>query len=393
MKSFISNNIVFVSILLLFLILETGCEGNKNTYSWNLPEGIEEPVVPEQNPMTPEKVELGRYLFYDTALSQDETMSCSSCHIQAYAFSDRKKSARGIPHGEGQLHPRNSPQLTNVAYYSMYTWANPVLTTLEKQLRVPLFFTANAVRELGLEDNAYLERLQKDKNYVDLFQKAYPDYGENNKNKEVINEETVRYALASFVRSLVSFHSPYDRYENGDRTAMNESAIRGMEIFNGDRANCSKCHSGFNFSESTAVKGKKPHLNYRHNGLYGKDFYSKRPINERGLREFTLKEKHEGKYRVPTLRNIALTYPYMHDGSIGCDESLMKNEEECSKQALGRVIDHYMSGGKEHPEKDPLIHKFDLSEQEKGDLISFLMSLTDREFVTNPAFSEPDPAL
>jgi len=375
-------------ITILPLLLTVSCS-KKNIigteFRWDLPDGIPAPYVPEENPMTVEKVALGRRLFYDKRLSQDQTMSCASCHVQKFAFSDRKKTPRGIPSGTGDLHPRNAQHLSNAAYYSMLTWANPVLSNFEVQMRVPLFFTANAIRELGLEGDDYLRRLRNDKTYLEMFAAAFGA----GKPETIINEANMRFAIASFERSLLSFNSPYDRHRRGEKNAMSESALRGMELFNGDQAKCSRCHSGFNFTESVVHYEGKAVLFYRNNGLYSGAYYASKNGNERGLFEFTQKPEDVGRFRVPSLRNVALTFPYMHDGSISCSPNHSNDDDACATEALGKVIDHYRKGGAAGSEKDENITGFELTEQEKNDLIEFLKSLTDREFITNPSFSDP----
>jgi cytochrome c peroxidase len=380
-----SENIFkYAAISIGTLLLLASC---KEEYKWNLPQGIPEPVVPVENPMTYAKIELGRELFYEEKLSQDETMSCGSCHFQKYAFTDMKRSPRGIPAGQGQLHPRGSQHLVNASYYTMLTWANPVLDSLERQMGVPLFFTANAVKEMGLESEDYLLKLRADPKYIKLFAAAF----EGESPEKTINEMHMRWAIASFIRTMTSFDSDYDRYMRGDKKAMSESAIRGMEIFNGEEAKCSKCHSGFNFTESVTTAGSKRVLEYRNNGVYGHDHYIKLPVGEQGLKEFTGKPEHEGKFRVPTLRNIAMTYPYMHDGSIACDnfKDAQDWNESCARESLKKVIEHYMSGGKPHETKDKLITGFKLNEDQKEDLINFIFSLNDEKFLNNPALSDP----
>ena len=382
---------LFLLLTFFLSISFAGCDGVKGlfggsgNYAWNLPEGAYAPPVPEWNPITPEKVELGRHLFYSKDLSQDRTMSCGSCHIQKFGFSDRKKQPRGIPDRKGELHPRNSMALGNAAYYNMYTWANPVLTSFELQMGVPLFFTANAVRELGLEGEKYLERLKNDRTKLELFRAAF---GPGDADK-IVTEHNLRMALASFERTLLSWNSPYDRYNRGDNTALSEKAIAGMKLFRSKELECSSCHSGEQFSNSTYRKGEKQKVYFLNNGLLSQKDYTRKQLNEKGLMEFTLKQEDEGKFRVPTLRNIGVTYPYMHDGSIHCDPSLLNQEEECARQALGRVVDHYASGGKTHPGKDPRIKGFSITEDEKESLVTFLMSLTDQDFLKDPRFSDP----
>lgn len=349
-------------------------------YQWNLPPGFPVPNVPEENPMSYEKVELGRHLFYDKRLSGNETQSCASCHIQEIAFSDAKTVGVG---STGESHPRNSQQLVNVAYHPRLTWANPSFETLEKQMRVPLF--GNAPIELGLQSDDYLNKFQNDSQYVELFGKAYGGGIEN------INEENLRFAIASFQRTLISGNSPYDKYINGDKSAMSASAVRGMKLFNGETAECFHCHGGFNFTDTSFHSQTVfEEIFYHNNGLHSEEYYANLNDNQKGLYEITKQKSDEGKFRAPSLRNVGLTFPYMHDGSIDCSDSNKDNKEACAREALGKVLDHYMSGGQNHPNKDTtLIREFSFTPQEKEDLIEFLMNLTDEEFITNPDFSNP----
>ncbi len=362
-------------------LLAVGCGDESPSappYEWKLPAGFPEPFVPEDNPMSEAKVQLGRHLFYDARLSGNGTQSCGSCHEQQRAFTD----GRATPIGSTGDHvPRNSPGLANVAYVSTYTWANPQLETLEAQALVPLF---NEVpTELGLAPrlDEVLQRLRDDSRYPDLFRSAFP--GE----AEPVSKDALVKALASFQRTLLSGDSPYDRYLQGDNTAMSQSAKRGMELFFGERAECYHCHSGPHLTNSFRAKDSKLQgMQFFNNGLYNVDGNGAYPSDNPGLFEFTLKGTDQGRFRVPPLRNVALTPPYMHDGSI---------------PTLEAVIDHYMAGGRNvtegplagdgraNPNKDPLVRPFTLTADERADLIAFLESLSDTAFTQEPRFSNP----
>jgi cytochrome c peroxidase len=347
-------------------------------YDWKLPAGFPEPFVPEDNPMSEEKVELGRHLFYDARLSGNGTQSCASCHEQRRAFTD----GRATPVGSTGDHvPRNAPGLANVAYLSTYTWANPVLETLEAQALVPLF---NEVpTELGLAPRLeeVLQRLREDSRYPELFRAAFPEAA------EPMGKDAIVQALASFQRTLLSGSSPYDRYLRGDNTAMSPAAKRGMELFFGERAECYHCHSGPHLTNSFRAKDSRLQgMQFFNTGLYDLDGTGAYPPENPGLFEFTRKASDQGRFRVPPLRNVALTAPYMHDGSIA---------------TLEGVIDHYTSGGRNvtegpfpgdgraNPNKDPLVRPFMLTAEERADLIAFLESLTDTEFIQDPRFANP----
>jgi cytochrome c peroxidase len=368
---------------LLGALLATGCDGGEDPappapYAWKLPAGFPEPFVPEDNPMSEAKVELGRHLFYDARLSGNGTLSCASCHEQARAFTDGKATPIG---STGHHVPRNAPGLANVAYVSTYTWANPQLETLEAQALVPLF---NEVpTELGLAPHldTVLQRLREDARYAELFGAAFP------KEADPVGKDAIVKALASFQRTLLSGDSPYDRYLQGDNTAMSQSAKRGMELFFGERAECYHCHSGPHLTNSFRAKGSVlPGMQFFNTGLYNLDGNGAYPPDNPGLFEFTFKAADQGRFRVPPLRNVALTAPYMHDGSI---------------PTLEAVIDHYTAGGRNvtegplagdgraNPNKDPLVRPFTLSPDERADLVAFLESLTDTAFTQDPRFSNP----
>lgn len=347
-------------------------------YDWKLPPGFPEPFVPEDNPMTAEKVELGRHLFYDVRLSGNGTQACASCHEQARAFSDGKRTPVG---STGHAVPRNAPGLANVAYLSTYTWANPKLETLEAQALVPLF---NEVpTELGLTPrlDEVLGRLREDARYPELFRAAFPE------EAEAIGKDAIVKALASFQRTLLSGSSPYDRYLQGESGALTVPAKRGMELFFGERAECYHCHSGPHLTNSFRAKESVlPGMQFFNTGLYDVNGQGAYPPDNPGLFEFTGRAADQGRFRVPPLRNVALTAPYMHDGSIA---------------TLGEVIDHYTAGGRNvtegpfvgdgrgNPNKDPLVRPFTLTAEEKADLIAFLESLTDTAFIQDPRFANP----
>src|SRR5262245_10135184 len=229
-------------------------------YSWTLPSGFPMPRVPADNPMSAAKVDLGRHLFYDQRLSGNGTQSCGSCHQQAKAFTDGK--ARGIG-STGESHPRGSMSLVNVAYQAALTWANPTLTTLEDQALVPMF--GEHPVELGLsQSDRWLDPLRQDKQYVRLFQQAFPD------DASPITRGNVVKAIASFERSIVSAGSPYDRYHTDrDETAVSAAARRGERLFHSQALSCFRCHGGFTFSGATDFAGRRDlEVEFHNTGLY-----------------------------------------------------------------------------------------------------------------------------
>jgi cytochrome c peroxidase len=330
--------------------------------------------------MSEAKVTLGRHLFYDKALSGNETYACASCHRQELAFTDGKPRALG---STGSFHPRGAMSLANSAYASTLTWADPGVTTLEDQMMTPMF-NQNPV-ELGLagKEELLLHRLESNPAYPRLFAAAFP--GESHP----ITLLNIRRAIASFERTLLSGDSPYDRLVyRDDTTALAEPALRGMKLFFSDKLSCSVCHGGFTFSGPVAFAGLKPLPPVFHNtGLYNLGGVGLYPQDNTGLFRFTGKSEDMGRFRAPTLRNVELTAPYMHDGSIATLREVLHHYAQGGRTVLGGPD---AGIGRENPHKSPLVHGFELQEGEAGDLIEFLKSLTDRSFVSDPRFGPPD---
>ncbi len=357
------------AVLLLF-----GC-GQAEDYQWGLPPAFPEPVVPGNNPMTEEKVELGRYLFYDTRLSANQTQSCASCHQQQHAFAGGRPTAVG---STGENHRRNTLTLTNIAWNSTFTWAHSSLASIERQILIPMFGESPVEMGLAGNEQEVLRRLQNDPLYQDLFEKAFG-------SAEQINWRNVVDALACFVRSMVSFNSPFDRYAYfKEDSALSASALRGLDLFMSERLECRHCHGGFNFTEASshAASGLLPFHNI---GLY----YVTENLPDtfdQGLFEVTGKEEDKGRFRTPTLRNIEYTAPYMHDGSIATLEEVIQFYADG-----GRIIaeGELKGDGRMHPNKDMFIKGFVLTENEKRDLLVFLKSLSDPGFIDNKKYSNP----
>ena len=365
--------------LAVVLLLLVGCGDGTTPYEWPIREGFPPPTVPADNPMTVEKVELGRYLFYDQRLSGNQQQSCASCHLQAKGFSDGRKLAVG---STGELTQRNSLALVNIAYNATLTWAHPELDTIERQLLIPMF--GESPVELGISgfEQQVLSRFQGSERYQMLFAKAFP------RAKEPITFDNTVKALASFVRSLVSMNTPFDRYAyDYVEDAMTESQLRGMDLFLSEQLECHHCHGGFNFTQSTTHRDQAFLERPMHNiGLYAVDEEGRYPPQDTGLAEVTGELADHGKFRAPSLRNIALTGPYMHDGSIATLEEVIRFYE-----AGGRLISTGPNAGdgRRSPLKSEFVRSFALSDQQRKDLVSFLHALTDDEFIQNPAFSDP----
>ena len=348
-------------------------------YDWHLPAGFPLPIVPADNPMSEEKFQLGRYLFYDKQLSGNSTQACATCHLQELAFTD----GVAVPVGStGKLLPRSSQSLVNVAYNPTYTWANPTLTRIERQVLIPMF--GEFPVELGMTgyEDEILNRFREDGRYQDQFAQAFPD------DADPFSIGNIQLALGTFVRGIISADSPYDRYVfDGDKSALSASAVRGMDLFFGERFECHHCHGGFNFSDSTvhaaSVFIETP---FHNTGLYNIDGAGAFPPNNQGVFAITGNTDDMGRFRAPSLRNIALTAPYMHDGSLATLADVLQFYADG-----GRVIASgaYAGDGRQNPHKSGFVAGFEIADQEVEDIIHFLESLTDESLTTNPRFSNP----
>ena len=367
--------------LLAVLAVIGGCSRG-TPFEWHLPPGFPQPQVPAGNPMTQEKVLLGRKLFYDERLSANGTQSCASCHQQAHAFAESAVTATG---STGQKHPRNSMTLANTAYNATMTWAHSGITSLEQHQLLPLFGETPVEMGAAGHEQEILGRLRSDSEYRELFERAFPW------QRNEINFDNIVKAIACFVRSLVSFESRFDRYAYyGEDAALTEAEIRGMNLFMSERLECAHCHAGFNFSqfvthESEVAAERAFHVT----GLFpaGAQIV---PGADYGLFAVTNDPNDRDRFKAPTLRNIARNAPYMHDGSL---------------PTLEAVIDFYAAGGRVltegprpgdgrlHPGKSPFIKGFELTPEERADLRAFLGALTDERFLTDPRYADPDASL
>jgi cytochrome c peroxidase len=298
-------------------------------FDWQLPRGFPIPLTEADNIQTPAKFALGRRLFYDRRLSANGTQSCADCHQQSHAFSDGKRVAVG---STGQQHKRNAMTLTNAGYNASYTWDSTKVRSLAQQALVPMFNTHPIELGVAGHEQEIVARFRGDDA---LFRAAFP--GE----RRPVSIRNIARALAAFERALISGHSAYDRLVYGDDpNALTPAAWRGMRLFFSKRAGCSECHQGFNFGGESRYAGHS----------------QTRPVLVRN-------GVTEGAFRVPTLRNVELTAPYMHDGSIA---------------TIDEVIERYV-----------IARKLSLDANDRADLAEFLRSLTDREFIADPRFAAP----
>jgi cytochrome c peroxidase len=289
---------------------------------------------PEDNPISEEKVALGRALFFDKRLSIDESISCASCHKPSFAFTDQKKLSTGV---ESRLVQRNAPSILNAAFLKTAMF-DAHLASLEVQVLVPI----QEHTEMDIPMNELLKRLRK----IDKYQQAA---------RAIFNRDFDAYVLtrsiAAFERSLISMNSRFDQFQQGRKSALTKEEQRGWELFS-NQLYCTKCHPVPYFTTFVA----------ENNGLYvdyGED---------KGRFRIHGDSSDIGKFKVPSLRNIELTFPYMHDGSF---------------KDLDKVLNHYSKGGAGHPNQNKDIQPFVLSEKDKKAVKAFLFSLTDTSYMVN----------
>lgn len=306
---------------------------NIEKYTYAIPANFPKMDIPADNQPTKERIALGKMLFFDPILSKTNNISCGSCHFQKNAFADHKALSIGVNDRKGT---RNSPTLANIGYHIAF-FADGGVPSLELQVIAPI---ENPL-EMDLPIDSAIARLNQNKDYVDFFQLAY------GRNPDLFS--LIR-AIACFERTLLSGNSIYDQAEQG-KLQLTSSELRGKQLFFSDSLNCSQCHGGFNFT----------HFAFENNGLY-------QNYDDKGRQNVTVRPQDEGKFKVPSLRNIELTAPYMHDGSF---------------ENLEKVIEHYENGGQKHKNQSNLIQGFSLSKEEKQDLINFLKTLTDITFTNN----------
>lgn len=295
-----------------------------------LDNGLLPPVsVPPDNPQSDAKVRLGHQLYFEKRLSLDNTISCATCHDPDKGWADPRRVSEGVGGAKGT---RNSPTVLNAAYNSFQFWDGRE-PDLEHQALGPL---QNPV-EMKMTMELVLQRLNGIPGYVAQFQEVFGTGP---------TEQGIAKAIAAFERTVISANSPYDQYLQGNRAAMSPAAIRGMNLFKG-KAHCIACHSGPNFTDGRF-----------HNLGVG---YKDGKFADEGRATVTKQREDTGAFKTPTLRSVALTAPYMHDGS---------------EPTLESVIDLYARGGVPNPYLDPLMTPVHLSKREKADLVEFLKALT-----------------
>lgn len=329
-------------ILFLFLVFIASCKKTENTNKSNIKNWMEIPegfpmtkYNPVENPISENGFNLGKKIFYDTRLSKTGTVSCGSCHKQSFAFSDAgNKVSKGI---ENRLGRRNSPALFNVAWYSNFM-ADGGITHLEIMPLAPFTDT----NEMSLSIAEVVHKMEHAIEYAPMFEKAF--------GTAEITDQRVYWALAQFMSALVSADSKYDRYLK-KQVDFSATELAGLQVFN---LKCSNCHTPPLFTN----------LSYKNNGL---------ELNSTDVGRFriTQKEEDRGLYKVPSLRNIAVTFPYMHNGNLN---------------TLEEVLQHYSSNIQANPNLSAELRNMQLSKDEMNQLYSFLLTLTDETFLNNDKF-------
>ena len=312
----------------------------KKTATVSVPLGLLPIEWPADNPYSPQKAELGRLLYFDKRLSSDNTVSCASCHSPEHAYTDGAPTAEGI---RGQHGNRSAPSVLNRAYSLAQFWDGRA-PTLEEQAKGPI---ANPI-EMGETHASVAAKLNGIAGYRALFEKAF--------GPGDITIDNVAKAIATFERTLLSGDSAYDRYKAGNKAVLSPAQIRGMDVFF-NKAKCDQCHEGIVFTS-----------NSYHNLGVGMD----QPEPDVGRYKVTNDEHDWGAFKTPGLRDVALTAPYMHDGSL---------------KTLGEVVEFYDKGGKPNKNLDEKIKPLKLTDQQKKDLVEFLKSLSGQGWqkVTPPA--------
>jgi cytochrome c peroxidase len=289
-----------------------------------VPKGLPDLKCPDDNPMTEAKVKLGQQLFFDKRLSEDNTISCASCHDPAKGWSNGDAFATGVGGAKGG---RSAPTIINSAYTKLHFWDGRA-KSLEEQALGPI---ENPIEmKMKLED--VVDRLNKIEGYKTQFQDIF---GTD------VTKESLAKAIAAYERTILCGDAPYDRFKAGDKTALSESAQRGMKLFFG-KAACSGCHVGPNFTD-----------NAFHNIGIGMD----KEKYDKGREELSGLLGDRGAFKTPTLREIARTAPYMHDGSL---------------KTLEDVVEHYVKGGIQNPWLAEDIFPLKLTDEDKKDLITFM---------------------
>jgi cytochrome c peroxidase len=370
---------IFSGIISLGFFLVCCTNYHKDEFAALLPLFVKDSIyLSRENIFSKDKAELGRYLFYDRRLSVNNTKACASCHAQEFAFTDNYTRSIGAL---GDLLQRNAKPLINLVLEKYLTAADSTIHFPEEQINNPMF-NEHPV-ELGMKGNeaTILERIKTDKYYQQQFKKAF------SREENPITVKNIQYTITSFIKTILSFDSPYDRYYfRKDKGSMNREQLNGSKLFFSNELNCSSCHGGINFSSPSIKNENGVSEFYFNTGLYYINNRSGYPEEDPGLSYLTKNPVDIGKYKVPTLRNLAFTAPYFHDGSAATLDDVISLYENGGRN----VADGANKGdGKNNPNKHPLIKGFKLNSQQRKELVSFLLSLSDSTVLKNQAYANP----
>ena len=319
--------------------------------------------VDEDNPVTEEGIALGRKLFFDPILSSDFTISCASCHKPELSFSDDARTSKGV---NGQLGKRNAMPLVNLAWNKKLFW-DARSNSLPEQALIPV----PQHDEMNLDWTIATDRLQNDANYPLLFRKAF--------NKKIITKELVANALAQFEMTLISYNSMYDRYIRGEVNP-DPAFFRGLEIFRTEKGDCFHCHA-----LASVETLADPVRIFTNNGM---DLaITPNDFADLGVGKINNLDDDKGKFKIPTLRNLAFTAPYMHDGRFATLEDVIESYNLGPK--ISNSVDNIMIVKANYRLENYGHWGLELSAQEKADLKHFLLSMSDSSFVNNPNFKKP----
>ncbi|KSB91444.1 cytochrome C peroxidase [Caulobacter vibrioides] len=305
-------------------------------FDWKLPAGVAQPPVPADNPMSQAKVELGRRLFYDADLSIDGTMSCATCHEQRRGFTDGNRTHPGVHGDPGR---RNVQTLANAGYFRALTRGDASIKSLEAQALIPIAGTGPVEMGFGGQEAVLTARLEGQACYRRMFGEAFPEEG------GAVTMATIAKALAAFQRTLVSFDSPYDQRKRGEPVPVSPEALRGERTF---KATCVGCHAGPLFTDADKARFHRIDAPF---------------AGDQGLADVTGEAADVGRFRTPSLRNAALSAPYLHDGSAPTLETAIRRHRVAMR----------------------------LEDRQVAELVAFLGMLTDETFVTDPRLSLPKP--
>ena len=334
-----------IGVLALLAAASVATAGERfqsGSYTMDLPLGLQASsvYVPEGNPITEPKIALGKLLYFDMRLSNDDSVACATCHDPAHGFAEPRATSRGVG---GQVGARNAPTVINRLFSKEQFWDGRA-ADLEEQAKGPVM---NPIEMSMPSETVLLAKVAAIKDYGPFFEKAFgiPE----------VTMDRIAQAIASFERTVLSGDSPFDRYQAGDKTALSAAAVRGMAIFNG-KGNCVTCHAGFNFTDE----------DYHNLGV---GMTAQTP--DVGRQKVSKAEADTGAFKTPTLRNVTETAPYMHDGS---------------EATLVDVIAFYDRGGNKNPHLAKEIRPLGLTAEERADLLAFLKSLTGKVTpITPPA--------